>query len=156
MVAAIAAVAALAPARFAPRPGWHAGAARVHACPGVSPTRCRSASSWAATVKWRDCGECPPHRTLARIPADGIAIQISLAIEQPFPTWLHQRAWPPHISAREVVAPFEGLPGRIGVYQWIGLVGRVEANVMLFFGRSRPTSCQLAAAEAELRAAAVP
>ena len=156
MVAAAVAAAALAPARFAPRHGWHAGAGRVHACPGVPPERCRSASSWAATVRWRDCGECLPHRTLARMPANGIAIQISLAIERPFPAWLHQRSWPPHIDPRTVVAPFEGLPGRIGVYQWIGLVGRVEANVMLFFGRSRPTSRQLHAAEAELGAAGIP
>jgi hypothetical protein len=155
MVAATVAAAALAPARFAPRPGWHAGVAGVHACPGVSSERCRSAPSWAATIKWRDCGECLPHRTLARMPADGIAIQISLAIERPFPTWLHQRIWPPRIDPRKVVAPFEGLPGRIGVYQWIGLVGRVEASVMLFFGRSHPTSRQLAAAEAELGAAAI-
>jgi hypothetical protein len=156
MVAATVAAAALAPARFAARPGWHTGAARAHACPGVTPARCRSASSWAATVQWRDCGECLPHRTLARIPADGVAIQVSLATERPFPAWLRRRPWPPRVDSSLVVAPFEGLPGRIGVYQWHGLVRSFEAQVMIFFGRSRPTPHQLSAAEAELRAATIP
>ena len=153
MVAANVAAAALAPARFGARPGWHAGAAHVHACPGVSPTRCRSAWSWAATVQWRDCGECLPHRTLARMPASGIAIQISRVSERPLPAWMRPKSWPPRIDPSQVVGPFEGLPRRIGVYQWHGLVGPFEANVMIFFGRGRPTAKQLAAAETELRAA---
>src|SRR5260370_806979 len=116
------AAAAPAAARFAPRPGWRAGAARMHACPGVSPARCRAAWSWAASVPWRDCVECLPHRTLAQMPADGIAIQVSVAIERPFPAWLRRKAWPPRIHPSQFVGPLEALPGRICPYPFPRLV----------------------------------
>jgi hypothetical protein len=90
------------------------------------------------------------------MPADGIAIQVSVAIERPFPAWLRRKAWPPRIDPSQFVGPLEGLPGRIGVYQWHGLVRSFEVTVMLFFGRNRPTARQVAGAEAELRAAAFP
>jgi hypothetical protein len=90
------------------------------------------------------------------MPADGIAIQVSVAIERPLPASLRRKAWPPRIEPSQVVGPFEGLPGRIGVYQWHGVVRSLEVNVMLFFGRNRATERQVAAAEAELRAGAIP
>jgi hypothetical protein len=154
LVVAVAA-AALVPARFAPRSGWHAGAGAVHACPGVTARRCRQVGSWAATVPWRDCGECLPHRTVARLPPDGIAIQISVARENPL-VLRNPLPLPVRVSFAAVVAPFEGLPPRIGVFQTSGRRGRDEVLVTVFFGRSRPTAAQLARAEAELRAAQLP
>ena len=83
IVATLAASAALAPAQFQHRPGWHVGAGHVHACPGVSRARCVQVTSRAATVPWRDCLECLPHRTLALLPRDGVAMQLTLARERP-------------------------------------------------------------------------
>jgi hypothetical protein len=155
MLAAVIAAAALAPARFPPRPGWHAGAGSVHACIGVSPKRCRTASSWAATVPLRDCINCLPHRTLDTLPADGIVIQVSVSFERPrrSPTEPH---WPIRIERALIASPFEGLPARVGVFQQIARAGLFDVSVFVFFGRPRPTARQLALAESELRAARVP
>jgi hypothetical protein len=156
LVAIVAATGAggLAPVRFAPRPGWQVGAGTVHACPGVSPARCRQVSSWASTVRWRDCAGCLPHRTLAALPAKGIAIQVSLALERPAVA-KQALAWPPRVELADI-GGLEGVPDRIGVYQRFARVGRFEAYVFVFFGRSRPTAAQLAASNAELRAAQMP
>jgi hypothetical protein len=155
MLAALAAAAALAPARFPPRPGWHGGAGAVHACIGVSPERCRTASSWAATVPLRDCINCLPHRTLDRLSADGIVIQLSVSFERPrrSPTEPH---WPIRIERALIASPFEGLPARIGVFQQIARSGPFDVGVFVFFGRSRPTARQLALAESELRSVRLP
>lgn len=155
LLVALVAAAALTPVRFAPRAGWHVGAGKVHACPGVSAVRCRAVWSWASTVPWRDCAGCLPHRTVATLPPDGIAIQISLAIEHPIVA-KRRTAWPLQVRTRDVVAPFEGLPGRIGVYQSFARVGRYEVYLFVFFGRSRPSARQLAAANAELGTARLP
>jgi hypothetical protein len=151
--AAAAAALALAPARFPPRAAWRTGHTGVHACPGVTPTRCVQATTWAATVRWRDCAECLPHATVAALPRDGIALQVGVAVEHP--SRLAGGQWPPRIRLRDVGAGFEGLPGRIGVYQHTARVRGVEVSVMVFFGRDRPSARQRAAAEAELRAADV-
>jgi hypothetical protein len=145
----------LAPARFRDRPGWHTGANVVHACVGGSPERCRQATSWASTVPWRDCIECLPHRTVARLPADGIAMQVTVAIEHPL-RLEGVVAWPPRIRAGGIAGSFEGLPRNVGVFQRSGRRGPYEISIMVFFGRSRPTERQRAAAEAELRAARLP
>jgi hypothetical protein len=140
----------LAPVRFAPAPGWHVRHGTVHACVGVSAARCSQVTSSAATTRWRDCLECLPHRTLAAMPADGIAIQVSVAIEHPArvkPAF----AWPPQIRRGDVNAGFEGLPGRIGVYQGSTRVDEREVFVFVFFGRGKPTARQLDRANTELR-----
>ena len=143
-------VLSLAPALFAPHPGWHVGHGRVHACRGVSASRCVQATSWAATIPWRGCRECLPHQTIAALPRDGIALQVTVARERPL---VAKRAlrWPPLLRARDVTAGFEGVPHRYGVYQLFARFGRIEAYVWAFFGRARPTAEQLAAANAELR-----
>jgi hypothetical protein len=124
---------------------------------GVSPQRCRQVTSWAATVPWRDCADCLPHKTVGTLPPGGIAIQITLArVTSPPPRWMRRIAWPPRVHPADVVAGFEGLPGRIGVYQSSVLVGRYQVAVWAFFGRGRPTPSQLRAANAELAAAHVP
>ena len=52
-----------------------------------------------------------------------------------------------------MIAGFEGLPGRIGVYQGATLIGRREVSVFIVFGRPVPTNRQLRRANAELRRA---
>ena len=143
-------VLSLLPALFAPRPGWHVGHGSVHACRGVSASRCVYASSWAATIRWRGCGECLPHQTIAALPPDAIALQVTVAVERPLVARRAPR-WPPPIRARDVRPGFEGVPRRYGVYQRFARFGHVEAYVWAFFGRGRPTAGQLAAANAELR-----
>ena len=140
----------LVPARFAPAPGWHIRHGTVHACPGVPAARCSQVTSAASTTRWRDCLECLPHRTLAAMPADGIAIQVTVAIERPArlkPTL----AWPPQIKRAEVNPGFEGLPVRIGVYQASSRIGERDVLIVVFFGRGKPTAHQLDRANPELR-----
>jgi hypothetical protein len=149
-MATLLAVLSLLPALFVPRPGWHVGHGAVHACQGVSASRCVQATSWAATIRWRGCGECLPHETIAALPPDGIALQVTVARERPLVA-RHALRWPPRIRAREVTAGFEGVPHRYGVYQLFARFNHVEAYVWAFFGRARPTARQLAAANAELR-----
>lgn len=140
----------LAPVQFAPAVGWQLRTGRVHACPGVPASRCAQVTSLASTTPWRECVECLPHRTLAAMPGNGIAIQITAAIEQPVRA-VRTFAWPPQVSRAEVHAGFEGLPGRIGVYQGSTLVGKREVSLFVWFGRSRPTVRQLNRANTELR-----
>lgn len=149
-------LAALAlPALFAPNPGWHTGHGRVHACPGVSASRCVQAGSWAATVPWRGCGECLPHEMIAALPSDGIILQVTVAVERPLVA-RRGPAWPPAIRGRDVGAGFEGVSRRYGVYELFARFGRLEAYVWAFFGRARPSAAQLAAANAELRTVRLP
>jgi len=84
--------------------------------------------------------------------AQDIAIQLLVAIERP-PRAKRSFAWPPRVTRRNVVAPFEGLPVRIGVYQGATLVGRREVSVFIVFGRAVATNRQLQRANAELRRA---
>jgi hypothetical protein len=140
----------LVPAALPPHPGWHSGHTAVHACPGVAASRCVQATTWAATIRWRDCADCLPHRTVAALPTNGIALQVTVAVEHPVPGWLPHRAWPPSIAPRDVAAPFEGLPAQIGVYQHVALEHGVEVSAMVFFGRPRPTAQQAARAAALL------
>lgn len=86
--------------------------------------------------------------------ANDIAIQITIAVERPFRV-LRTFAWPPHVNRRSVRAPFEGLPGRIGVYQGQTRVGTREVFVFIAFGRPVPTVRQLNRANAELRRASL-
>jgi hypothetical protein len=86
------------------------------------------------------------------MPAEGIAIQITAAIEQPV-RLVRTFAWPPQLGRAGVHAGFEGLPGRIGVYQASTLVGTREVSLFVWFGRGRPTVGQINRANIELRGA---
>jgi hypothetical protein len=146
----------LAPVRFSAGRGWHVGSNRVHDCPGVSRALCQQVTSWAATVRFRDCGDCvPPHRTLAALPASGISIQLLLGRETKrvrMPAF----AWPPRIRARDVVGPIEGGPERVGSAQKFGRLEGFNAYLYVFFGRRHPSSGQISRANAELRSAKLP
>lgn len=140
----------LEPVRFAPAPGWQVRHGAVHACPGTSAARCSQVTSSAATTRWRDCLDCLPHRTLAGMPADGIAIQVTVAIERPA-RLKRTFARPPQIKRSDVSAGFEGLPRRIGVYQTSARIGEREVLIFVFFGRGKPTARQLGRANTELQ-----
>jgi hypothetical protein len=155
MLSVAATAATLPPVKFAPKPGWFVGVGKAHACPGVSATSCSRVTSWAATVRWRDCAECLPHKTVAALPPTGVAIQVSLIRESPA-TAKEALVWPPTLRAADLVSPFEGLPARIGTYQRFARVGQNELYVLVLFGRSRPDARQLALANAQLRSAKLP
>jgi hypothetical protein len=138
-----------APVEF-PANGWDVRRNRVHACPGVLASRCSQVTSLASTIRWRDCVECLPHKTLTAMPRSGIAIQITVAVEHPVRA-VHTFAWPPQVKRAQVKAGFEGLPSRIGVYQAATLINRREVSLFVWFGRSRPTVSQVSRANAELR-----
>jgi hypothetical protein len=150
--AASAVVQRLEPAQFVPAVGWHVRRGSVRACPGVSVSRCSSVTSTASTTRWHDCLHCLPHRTVAAMSPGDIAMQVTLGIERPLRI---QRTfvWPPRVSRRNVHAGFEGLPGRIGVYQGSTRVGTRQVFVLIVFGRARPTDRQLNRTNAELRRA---
>jgi hypothetical protein len=84
--------------------------------------------------------------------ASDILIQITLAVEHPSRVG-HTCAWPPRVSPRRVLAGFEGLPGRIGVYQCQTRVATREVFVFVVFGRAVPTQRQLNRVNAELQRA---
>jgi hypothetical protein len=153
LVAALLLSGSLAPARFPARLGWHAGHGRVHACPGMARSECATVSSWAATVRWRDCAECLPHKTVQSLPPSGIAIRVSFGRGES-PSWVKPMRWPPRLHP--ITAGFEGLPGRIGIVQLIGRVHGYETAVWVFFGRPHPTHLQIARARAELGTARLP
>jgi hypothetical protein len=108
------------------------------------------AEGWAATVRYRDCGDCvPPHRTLAHLPQGGIVIQLLVGRERPAKGPVG--SWPPRIRARDVTGPFEGEPDRYGVFQKFVRTGTLERSLFVWFGRKHPTRRQLGRANAELR-----
>lgn len=153
---ALATTNALAPAQFTPAPGWHSGTGKTRACPGVSAERCTESWAWTSTVRWRDCRSCVPHKTLSVLPRNGVVVTVTRVRERPVFA-RRQIKWPPRIATRDVTAGMEGIPGRYGVYQLVArLANREEVMVSAYFGRSRPTTEQIAAANGRLRAARLP
>jgi hypothetical protein len=90
-----------------------------------------------------------PHHTLAHLPPNGIVIQLSYGRERPDRAPVGK--WPPRIRAKKVLAGFEGVPGRYGVFQTFIRTGHLERYLFVWFGRAHPTRRQLARANAELR-----
>jgi hypothetical protein len=142
----------ISPPHFRAAPGWHVGASGPHACAWVSASRCVWAAGWAGTVRYRDCPNCvAPHRTLARLPAEGILIQLTKTCE--LPARMRTGSWPPTIRRKDVQPGFEGVTPRYGSFQFTVRTGKVERSLFVWFGRARPTRDQLARANAELRTA---
>lgn len=153
---AAAAPAKLGPARFKAGSGWHVGTGQVKRCPGVPGSRCSQVGSWAATTSWRDCPVCvPPHKTLAALKPNGIAIQIIVSHDTNAPPE-NELTWPPRLKARDVTGPTEGVPRRIGLASRFGRLGAYRGALWVYFGRRHPTASQLARANAELRSAKLP
>ena len=152
----VAATSVLAPAQFAPAKGWHVGTGKARACVGASVERCTETWSWTSTVRWRDCRNCAPHKTLAVLPRDGVVITVTRVRKRPIVA-KRQVSWPPRIAARGITAGMEGIPRRYGVYQLFARVANHgEVMVWAYFGRSRPTTAQLAAANDRLSASRLP
>ena len=140
-------------ARFPARTGWQVGAGHVHACTDMARDRCSQAGSWATTGEWRDCTECLPQKTVAGLPADGIAMTLLMGRGPNAPKRaLH---WPAQLRPGDA-RNFEGLPARIGVIQRSGLVHGFTTYLFVFFGRPRPTAAQVSRAQAELGAVELP
>jgi hypothetical protein len=150
LLVGVSSAALLTPAHFAPAAGWHTRVGKVHACPGVPASRCVQVFSVASTTRWRDCVGCLPHKTVAAMSRDDIAIQVNVARER---NPQSGPVWPPRVTRSKVVAGFEGLPGRIGTFQAFTRIGKREVSVFIVFGRARPTDRQLQRANAELRRA---
>jgi hypothetical protein len=136
---------------FRASPGWQVGHTRPHTCVGVSRSRCVQGETWAATIRYRDCGACsPPHKTLAALPPSGIVIQVTRAREHP--PYGPLGSWPPTLRAAQAVRPFEGERGHIAVIQrFVRSSNGVEHSLFVWFGRGHPTARQIARANAELR-----
>jgi hypothetical protein len=137
----------VAPARFPARPGWHVGTggrARVRA-------EGEQTESWAATVPWRDPpNQAPPHRTLARLPRDGIAIYLDLWRDSRDPSWANRLMNSLRIDPRKISGPFEGVPARFGLYRASVPHGRYTLDLWVFFGRAHPSRAAVRRAQAEL------
>jgi hypothetical protein len=141
----------VAPARFPARRDWHVGTG------GRSAVRAEGeqTTSWAATVPWRDGpNQLPPHRTLARLPRDGIAIFVALFRDNRRP---RQRPWNSlRIDGRRTSGGFEGLPSRFGLYRADVPRGRYVVDLWVFFGTLHPSAATVERAQAELDAVRLP
>jgi hypothetical protein len=133
----------LRPARFAKQRGWFAGArgGKLRAEGGQTET-------WAATVPYRDPPpQIPPHRTLARLPRDGIIIWLSLSRDSA------NRLRPLNsltIRSRRITTSFEGLSGGIGLYRASVRKPGYDLDLWIFFKRVNPPANVIARAQAEL------
>jgi hypothetical protein len=137
MFAVVALLLVVSPPHFGAAPGWHVGS--------------HGSWGWASTSAYRDCADCiPPHRTLAHLPPGGIVIQLSNARERPSHARLGR--WPVRIGRKDVHrGGAEGIPRRVGYAQWFVRSRGIEHYLWVWFGRTHPTRCQLARANAELR-----
>jgi len=151
MLGVLALLLVVSPPHFRASPGWHVGSSSARACPGVSANRCVDAWGWASTVPFLDCRDCvAPHKTLAKLPPDGIVIQVSNARERP--TRIARGRWPVRIHSADVIAGGEGVSRRYGACERaVRTSDGVEHLLYVWFGRAHPTRHQLAAANAELR-----
>jgi hypothetical protein len=144
----------LAPVHFQRANGWHIGHVCVRRFRGER-AYCRGSVSWAVTTRWRDCRNCfPPHRTLRRLAASGVAIYLARG-------WAAgvspgQMRWPPHISKRSIRGPVELAPERVSAFQVSGVLHGVRSTLWVFFGQPHPPDHQIAAALAELASAHLP
>ena len=82
--------------------------------------------------------------------ANDIAIQITVALEHPMRVG-HTCGSLLRVKRGRVLAPFEGLPSRLGVYLCQASLGTRELSLFIVFGRAVPTTHQLQRTNAELR-----
>jgi hypothetical protein len=108
----------------------------------------------ASTVPYRDgLRDFPPHRTLARLPSDGIVVIVDLVASN---------RDPPIAAAGEPVrvracGSFEGTPPTVAVCPLGGLANRRYAiDGWVVYGRRDPTAAMRARARAELRRLVLP
>jgi len=155
VIAALLALVLIAPpTRLPPSGAWHAGSARVAAgCP-----RCVQTESWASTVTYADAPtQLPPHRTMARLPHDGIIIHVTRSWEPSPPSWMHKTR-SLRIVRSAISANFEGNTSRGRVSLWTASTWRAGSyvTVWVLFGSPVPSARAVARAQAELSAARFP
>ncbi len=133
----------LLPARFPARSGWLVGArgGKLYAEGGQTV-------SWAATVPYRDPPwQIPPHRTLARLPNDGVIIWVSLSRDSAHRT---EPVNSLRIRPRLIRSSFEGLPPGIGLYRASARKTGYGLDLWLFFKTVHPAPTVIARAQKEL------
>jgi hypothetical protein len=135
------------PATFAAAPGWYTGTSG----PAEVEPEGEQTTSWAATVPYRDPpDQFPPHKTLAVLPPDGIAIVVWLSRSPGSGSELPGGELPFELADAQR-GSFEGVPADRATYR-IGanVRGGVEVTIWIFFGRPDPRDEQLDRAQAEL------
>lgn len=137
----------VAPAVFAPAAGWHTGTNG----PAESEPEGQQTWTYASTVPYRDEPlQAPPYKTLEVLPPDGIVIWLYLF--GPGEVDTSRRSPPFRLTEADRSAEWQGQVRDLPVYSLAGRVPgqRYGVNISVYFGRSRPTRAQLAAADAEL------
>jgi hypothetical protein len=122
----------VAPARFAPRRGWHLGTS------GPSDVRAEGefVTSWAATIPYRDTWNAlPPSETLERLPPDGILIWVALTRTNRFEPEYPAASLPVRVADMDCHSSWEGqvrdLPECV---LWATLHNRAQLEVRVYFG----------------------
>lgn len=133
----------LLPARFPPRAGWFAAARG-----GTLLAEGGQTETWAATLPYRDPPlQIPPHRTLSRLPVDGVIIWVSLSRDSALraQTTNSFRIRRPLISSS-----FEGLPRGVGLYRATVRRRAYDVSLWVFFKTVHPAASVIANAQREL------
>ncbi len=148
---------AVAPATFAPAPGWHTGdSGHFERRPWGEQTQ-----SWAATVPYADGPfDVPPRKTIDQLPENGVLVQVALsrawaadALSARYP--VHER--PYQLAQFDVNPVWEGQVGDVPEYELLTRVpDQYEVEARIYFGRPIPTPAMRAAAEAELERLRLP
>jgi hypothetical protein len=136
-------------ASFRPAAGWSVTSS------GAAPLGPETVTTTvASTVPYRDgLRDFPPHRTLARLPSDGIIVVLDLVASN---------RDPPIAAAGEPVrmracGSFEGTPPTVAVCPLAGLANRRYAlDGWVVYGRRVPTAAMRARARAELARLVLP
>jgi hypothetical protein len=135
------------PATFVPASGWSTGTSG----PAEVEPEGEQTITWASTVPYRDApDQFPPHETLAALPPEGIAI-VGWVFRAPGLRSELPAGWPPFRLDEAERASFEGVPDDRATYRILAHVpDRFDVTLWVFFGAPRPSSAQLARAQAEL------
>ena len=128
--------------------GWHVGTARIA---GQSCRRCVQVDSWGSTIPYRDAPNDFPHRTMARLGADDLIVQILRSWEPSPPTWVFTRR-PLRIRRAQIHAGFEGntTHGRVSLWSSATWRNGSFVQVYVFFGAPSPGAAAIARAQREL------
>ena len=133
------------PVRFRKAAGWHTGST-----PAAQADAVNQVQSWAATVPWADGPyQLPPHRTLARLGAHGVAIAVTAWRDDRSPP-ARIPAGPPFRIALRLCGSFEGVPNQLVCTFHGGRARQYDVDVWVAFGREHPSRADRARAQAEL------
>jgi hypothetical protein len=140
----------VAPARFPDEPGWH-----LRSSPRIPVGPETSTTSIAATVAYRDPLDAfPPRTTLARLPASGVIIYVTLVADNRNPPLASEHRAAGRIRLELPTAgcgSFEGIPApqRATCALHIVVARHYVIQGWVIYGRANPTRAQQALAQAE-------